>query len=186
MASCITEQCAIVKYNIKYESVEQVQRNDVPRRRTTVRLFLYTSLRYVYGGVDVKLYSFLTSALGGREWSASGNGRFTPKNNPLTPWTGEWVGPRAGVDVFGEEKDVHVDVSALLPLHTHTQTTHKYTQHEHKRTHTHTQHKHTHTALCRQCFPVASLTDYSSFGICIRFKSSWTLSVSTHGGNYPG
>ena len=147
MASCITEQCAIVKYNIKYESVEQVQRNDVPRRRTTVRLFLYTSLRYVYGGVDVKLYSFLTSALGGREWSASGNGRFTPKNNPLTPWTGEWVGPRAGVDVFGEEKDVHVDVSALLPLHTHTQTTHKYTQHEHKRTHTHTTQTHTHCTV---------------------------------------
>jgi hypothetical protein len=31
-----------------------------------------------YEGVDVYLHSFLTSALGGGEWSASRPGRFTP------------------------------------------------------------------------------------------------------------
>jgi hypothetical protein len=42
-----------------------------------------------YGGVDVQIHIFLTSALAGSEWSAS---------RPGTHWTVGWVGPRAGLD----------------------------------------------------------------------------------------
>jgi hypothetical protein len=48
-----------------------------------------------YGGVDVEIHVFLTSALVGGEWSASRPGRFTPG----THWIGGWVGPRTGLDV---------------------------------------------------------------------------------------
>jgi hypothetical protein len=49
-----------------------------------------------YGGVDVEIHIFLTSALGG-EWLASRPCRFTPgKRAPGTHWIGDWVGPRAG------------------------------------------------------------------------------------------
>jgi hypothetical protein len=47
-----------------------------------------------YGGVDVYIHIFLTSALAGGEWSASRLCRFTPG----THWIGGWVGPRAGPD----------------------------------------------------------------------------------------
>jgi hypothetical protein len=52
-----------------------------------------------YGGVDVQIHIFLTSALVGGEWSASRPGRFTPRERaPGTHWIGGWVGPRAGLD----------------------------------------------------------------------------------------
>jgi len=42
-----------------------------------------------YGGVDVQLHTFLTSPLGGREWSASRPGHFIPGiNSPRTQWIG--------------------------------------------------------------------------------------------------
>jgi hypothetical protein len=48
----------------------------------------------------VWLHAFLTSALDGGEWSASRQGHFTPREKaPGTPWTGGWVGLRAGMDV---------------------------------------------------------------------------------------
>jgi hypothetical protein len=47
-----------------------------------------------YGGLDVLIHIFLTSALVGGEWSASRPCRFTPG----THLTGGWVGPRAGLD----------------------------------------------------------------------------------------
>jgi hypothetical protein len=47
-----------------------------------------------YGGVDVEIHIFLTSALAGGEWSASGPGRFTLG----THWIGGLVDPRAGLD----------------------------------------------------------------------------------------
>jgi hypothetical protein len=51
-----------------------------------------------YGVVDVQIHIFLTSALGGGEWSASCPSRFTPrKRAPGTHWMG-WVDPRAGLD----------------------------------------------------------------------------------------
>jgi hypothetical protein len=53
-----------------------------------------------YEGMDVQTHVFLTSALGGGEWSASRTCRFTPgERAPGTHWIGGWVGPRAGLDV---------------------------------------------------------------------------------------
>jgi hypothetical protein len=48
-----------------------------------------------YGGVDVQIHVFLTSALIGDEWSALRPGRFTPLG---THWIGGWVGARTGLD----------------------------------------------------------------------------------------
>jgi len=44
--------------------------------------------------VDVQLHAFLTSALGGGEWSALCSGRFTPG----AYWAGSWESPRADLD----------------------------------------------------------------------------------------
>jgi hypothetical protein len=52
-----------------------------------------------YGGVDVQIHIFLTSALVGGEWSTSRPGRFTPGKEPPVPIViGGWVDPRAGLD----------------------------------------------------------------------------------------
>jgi hypothetical protein len=52
-----------------------------------------------YGGVDVQIQVFLTSAVVGDEWSASSPGRFTPGERVLcTHYVGSWVGPSAGLD----------------------------------------------------------------------------------------
>jgi hypothetical protein len=52
-----------------------------------------------YGGVDVWIDIFLTSALAGGERSASRPCRFTPGEiAPGTHWIGGWVGPRVGLD----------------------------------------------------------------------------------------
>jgi hypothetical protein len=52
-----------------------------------------------YGGVDVKIQVFLTSALVGGKWSASRPCRFTPgKRAPGTHWIGDWVDLGTGVD----------------------------------------------------------------------------------------
>jgi hypothetical protein len=56
-----------------------------------------------YGGVDVYIHVFLTSALVG-EWSASRADRFTPgERGPGTHWIG-WVGPRTGLDDVEKRK----------------------------------------------------------------------------------
>jgi len=47
-----------------------------------------------YWGVELQLKVFLTWALDGGGWSASRPGRFIPG----THWTGDGVGPRAGLD----------------------------------------------------------------------------------------
>ena len=57
-----------------------------------------------YGGVDAYLHSFLTYALDRDEWSTLRPARFTPGIEPRYP-----LGPRPGLDVFGEEEN-------LLPL----------------------------------------------------------------------
>jgi hypothetical protein len=52
-----------------------------------------------YGGVDVQIHIFLTSALVAGEWSASRPCLFTPgERAPGTHWIEGWVGPRAGLD----------------------------------------------------------------------------------------
>jgi hypothetical protein len=38
-----------------------------------------------YGGVDVEIHIFLTSAIVGGEWSASRSGFFTPQKKPPVP-----------------------------------------------------------------------------------------------------
>jgi hypothetical protein len=46
-----------------------------------------------YGGVDVVIHIFLTSALDGGEWSASRPSRFFPRESvPGTHWIGGWMG----------------------------------------------------------------------------------------------
>jgi hypothetical protein len=55
-----------------------------------------------YGGVDVYIYIFLTSAPAEGEWSSSLPGRFTPRERaPGTHGIGGWVDPRAGLDDVG-------------------------------------------------------------------------------------
>jgi hypothetical protein len=52
-----------------------------------------------YGGVDVQIHVFLTSALVECEWSASSPGRFTSEERTtVAHWIGGWMGPRAGPD----------------------------------------------------------------------------------------
>jgi hypothetical protein len=59
----------------------------------------------VYSGADVQPHAFLTSALGGGEWSASHPGRFTPREiAPGTYWIGSWVGSRDGLDAVVKRK----------------------------------------------------------------------------------
>jgi hypothetical protein len=54
-----------------------------------------------YGGVDVQMYVFLTSALVGDELSASCSDRFNPgERAPGTHWVRGWMGPRAGVGIM--------------------------------------------------------------------------------------
>jgi hypothetical protein len=49
--------------------------------------------------------AFLTSSLGGGEWSASRPGRFTPTERaPCTHWIEGWVGPRAVLDAVVKRK----------------------------------------------------------------------------------
>jgi hypothetical protein len=51
-------------------------------------------------------YSFPTSALDGGKWSASGPGSALPpgERTPGTHCTGDWVGPRAGLDTEARGK----------------------------------------------------------------------------------
>jgi hypothetical protein len=52
-----------------------------------------------YGGVDLEIHVFSTSALAGGEWSASRPGRYTPVERArCTHWIGGWVGPKSGRD----------------------------------------------------------------------------------------
>jgi hypothetical protein len=52
-----------------------------------------------YGGVDVYIHIFLTSALVEGEWSTSRLGRFTPgERAPRNHWIGGWMDPTARLD----------------------------------------------------------------------------------------
>jgi hypothetical protein len=58
-----------------------------------------------YGGVDVSIHIFLTSALAGGEWSISRLSLFAPgERAPSTHWIGGWVYPRAGLDGVEKKK----------------------------------------------------------------------------------
>jgi hypothetical protein len=63
-----------------------------------------------YGGVNVWIHIFLTSALVGDEWSASRPCRFTPGERARgTHWIGGWVDRKAGLD------DVEKRIFWILP-----------------------------------------------------------------------
>jgi hypothetical protein len=70
-----------------------------------------------YGGVDVEIHIFLTSALVGGEWSASRLGRFTSGDRaPGTHWIGGWVDPRAGLDDLEKREFFTLPRLELRPL----------------------------------------------------------------------
>ena len=50
------------------------------------------------GEVEVQLYSSMTAALEGGEWSAARPGRILPRERHGIHCTGGWVGPRVGLD----------------------------------------------------------------------------------------
>jgi hypothetical protein len=51
-----------------------------------------------YGGVEVQLHAFLTSALVGGEWSASCPGFISSERAPGTQCIGGWVDPKGGLN----------------------------------------------------------------------------------------
>jgi hypothetical protein len=75
-----------------------------------------------YGGIDVWIHTFLTSALDGGEWSGSRPCCFTPgERAPGTHWIGGWVDPRAGLDDVEKRKfltyrDSNSDPSVVQPV----------------------------------------------------------------------
>jgi hypothetical protein len=68
-----------------------------------------------YGGVDVYIHIFLTSALVEGEWSASRPGRFTQGMSPDIHWIGGWVGPSAGLDVVEKREFLTLPGLELRP-----------------------------------------------------------------------
>jgi hypothetical protein len=70
-----------------------------------------------YGGVDIQIHIFLTSALAGGEWSASRPDRLTPGERAAsTHWIGGWVDPRAGLDDVKKRKFLTLPRLELRPL----------------------------------------------------------------------
>jgi hypothetical protein len=59
-----------------------------------------------YWGVEVQLHAFLTSTLGGGEWSVSRPCYFTPGGrSPGTHWIGARLGSRADLDTVAKRKN---------------------------------------------------------------------------------
>jgi hypothetical protein len=70
-----------------------------------------------YGGVDLYIHIFLTSALVGGEWLVSLPDRFTPgERAPGTHWTGGWVDPRDGLDDLEKKKFLSLSGLEVCPL----------------------------------------------------------------------
>jgi hypothetical protein len=67
-----------------------------------------------YGGGDVQIHIFLTSALVGSERSASRLGRFSfRERDPSTHSTGGWLGLRASFDNMEKRKFLpHLDLNS--------------------------------------------------------------------------
>ena len=66
---------------------------------TLVQALRLCTGRTAQGGVEVQLYSFMTTALEGGERHAPA--ALYPRERPGTHCTGGWVGPRAGLDRCG-------------------------------------------------------------------------------------
>jgi hypothetical protein len=71
-----------------------------------------------YGGVEVYLHEFRTSAQNGSKWSASRSGRFTPGERAHgIHWIGRWVGPRGGLDAVAKRRNpIIATVGNLTPV----------------------------------------------------------------------
>jgi hypothetical protein len=70
-----------------------------------------------YGGMDVYIHIFLTSAQAVGESSTSRPGRLTTEERaPPTHWIGGWVGPRDGLDDVEERKFLTLPGLELRPL----------------------------------------------------------------------
>jgi hypothetical protein len=74
-----------------------------------------------YGGVDVQIHVFLTSALVGGEWSDSRPGRFTPGKSPRYPLDRRLGGPQNrsgghGKEEFLDYRDSNSDPSVVQPV----------------------------------------------------------------------
>jgi hypothetical protein len=69
-----------------------------------------------YGGVDVEIHIFLTSALIGGEWSVSHPGRFTPGKDYPVQLYGKLVGPQSLCGRRGEEKILDPTVTRTSDL----------------------------------------------------------------------
>jgi hypothetical protein len=70
-----------------------------------------------YGGVDVNIHIFLTSALVGGEWLVSRPSRFTPGGlATCSPSVGGWVGPRTGLDNVEKREFLTLPGLELRPL----------------------------------------------------------------------
>jgi hypothetical protein len=70
-----------------------------------------------YGGVDVLIHIFFTSALTVGEWSASRPGRFTPGERVHgTHWVECWVNLRAGLDDVEKRKFLTLPGLEIQPL----------------------------------------------------------------------
>jgi hypothetical protein len=70
-----------------------------------------------YGGADVQIHIFLTSALAGGEWSASRPGRFTAEESaPGTHWIEGWAGLRPSPDDVEKRKFLTLPGLGLRPL----------------------------------------------------------------------
>jgi hypothetical protein len=70
-----------------------------------------------YGGMDVQIHVFLTSALVGGESSASRPGCFTPgERAPGTQWIGGWVGTRTRLEDMEKRKFLPLTRLELRPL----------------------------------------------------------------------
>jgi hypothetical protein len=65
------------------------------------------------GWLQVRLHSFLTSALDGVKWLNLRSGRFTPGKSLTTHCIGRWVGPSASLDV-SEKRKVSLSLSPNL------------------------------------------------------------------------
>jgi hypothetical protein len=70
-----------------------------------------------YGGMDVYIHIFLTSALVGGEWSASRTGLFIPRETTTgNHWIGAWMDPRAGLDDVEKRNSLTLQELGLRPL----------------------------------------------------------------------